>query len=267
VTEVVALVDASRRQARFSRSLEAAFGAAGYDLRPATHRQLVAEVSVTQTEGNGGRVEPDRPLLWLCPGDLDRGTTPDDRFLAAEVYAAARSIAYLTTSPVLNRPSGVSPCGAFPGSSALALRRSRRHGVPQTAVRAERFSACPPDGDGAALEVHDHAAGVSSYGAAPGAQGPFRHREARRSARPAKVRVIGDRAIAPGFVDAPTRATSVRIAAAYALDLALVWWLIDDAGPILARIECWPWDAGFDGDFDAVAEATAAWFRAGGARP
>jgi len=263
VVQVVALVDSSHRQARFARSLSWAFRNAGFDLRLASHRQLVAEVTVSQSVGEESSVDPDRPLLWLSPGGPVRSTTPEDRFLAAEVSAAARSIAYVTRSQVMNRPSAVSPCGSFPGSSAVAVRRIRQHGLSGMAIRAERFTASRPvDGDIGEFEVYDYCLGRSSWGVAPDAEGPYRRRKAVRSAGLVKVRVIGDRTITTTSVDPSTLETSVRIASVYDLDMAVVWWLIDDSGPTLARIDCWPWDAGFDADFDEAAEATVAWMGA-----
>src|SRR5215211_9276226 len=105
MVQVVALVDSGQRQATFAQSLSSAFRKAGFDLRLATHRQLVADVTLSQSGGREVTVNPDRPLLWLSPGDPVRWTTPDDRFVATEVFAAARSIAYVTRSPVVNRPS------------------------------------------------------------------------------------------------------------------------------------------------------------------
>jgi hypothetical protein len=139
MTQVVAVADPAR-QASFVASLSAAFSAAGLDLQQRMHCELVAEVSIEQPMGKGPVVDPDRPLLWLSPGHTDRPTTADGRFLASETLAAARSIAALTRSPVLNRPSEVSLCGALPPARALAVRRVRRiHGL-EAAIRAEGFT-------------------------------------------------------------------------------------------------------------------------------
>src|SRR5947209_2319815 len=122
MTPVIAVADHAGRQARFATRLSAAFAAAGLSLEFRTHHELAAEVSVEQAPGRPPAVAPDRPLLWLCPGDSARPLTPDGRFLAAEALAAARSIAFLTRSPVLNRPGDASLCGTFPSGAARAVR-------------------------------------------------------------------------------------------------------------------------------------------------
>ncbi|SRR6266508_4009783 len=263
MTQVVAVADSARRQTRFATSLSSAFSAAGLDLQLRTHGELIAEVSIEQPMGRGPIVDPDRPLLWLSPGDADRPRTADGQFLASETLAAARSIATLTRSPVLNRPSAVSLCGTLPPGPALAVRRARHHDL-EAAVRAERFTGSwlpDDDTDAGRLEVHDYATGRSSYGSALDSTGPFRRRLAVDSADLVKVRVVGDRAIIRSGVAPATLAASRRIASWYQLDMATIWWLIgrDGGARTLARIDCWAWDGGFDANFDEVAEAVAAW--------
>jgi len=270
MTQVVAVTDSAGRQARFAASLSSAFAAAGLGLELRTQRELIAEVSVEQPVGREPIVDPDRPLVWLSPGDAAGAGTPDDRFLASEAFAAARSIAMLTRSPVFNRPSAVSLCGTLPPGPALAVRGARHHDP--AAVRAERFTATwrPDDDTGAGpLEVYDYAAGRSSYGPAPSAAGPFRRRPAAGRASLVKVRVIGDRAITTRDAAPATLAASRRIASGYQLDMATLWWLIglDDGARTLARIDCWAWDAGFGADIDEAAEAVAAWMTARLGRP
>jgi hypothetical protein len=266
MAQVVAVADHAGRQASLAAGLTPAFSAAGLGLEFRTHRELAAEVSVEQPPGQPPVVTPDRPLLWLSPGDAGCPDTPDGRFLAAETLAAARSIAFLTRSPVLNRPSAVGMCGTLPPGSARAVRGARR--VDPEAVRAERFAgAWPPDaaadaGDAAGageLEVYDYATSRSSYGPASSSAGPFRYRAAGGPARLVKIRAIGDRAIAATDVTSATLDASRRVAARYQLDLATVWWLIgtDDGSRTLARVDCWEWDAG--GDVTDVADAIAAW--------
>ena len=256
MTRVVAVADYAGRQARFAARLSSAFSAAGLGLEFRTHRELAAEVSVEQLPGQPPAVAPDCPLLWLSPGDTAGPKTPDGRFLATETLAAARSIAFLTRSPVLNRPSAVSLCGTLPPYSARAIRGTRHLGP--EAVRAERFAGTwPPDSsDAGQLEVYDYATGRSSYGPASSSAGPFRYRAAPSPACLVKVRVVGDQTIAAADVAPVTLAASRRVAARYQLDLAVLWWLIGAAGAAgtLSRIDCWLWDAG-----DDVAGAIAAW--------
>ena len=261
--EVVAVADSAGRQARFAESLSAASPGAGFDLQLRTHRELVAEVSVDQSSEHPPIVDPDRPLLWLSPGDGSRATGPDDRFLGSEAYAAARSIAFLTWAPVLNRPSAHSICGTFPVGPALAVRRAR-HYDPGAVVRTERFTGRWSADDGAGptrLEVHDYASGRSSFGRPPDSTGPFRRRPAVDEAELVKVAVIGDRTIAAADVAPAARAASRRIASRYGLDLARVWWLVadDGAGRTLARIDGWLLDAGFGAELEEVADAVVAW--------
>jgi hypothetical protein len=267
MTQVVAVADCTGRQAGLAARLPAAFSAAGLGLEFRTHRELVAEVSVEQSPGQPPAVTPDRPLLWLSPGDTGWPATPDGRFLAAETLAAARSIAFLTRSPVLNRPSAVSLCGALPPASARAVRGAR-HLDPE-AVRAERFAGTWPP-DAAAddrLEVYDYATGRGSYGLAAAPGGPFRYRAGPRPARRVKVLVVGDRAIAAADVTRATLDASRCVAVWYQLDLATVWWLIGphDGARTLSRIDGWEWGSGDDGT--DVAAAIAAWMTKRLARP
>ena len=263
MTAIVAVANSARGQARFAASLSSAFSAAGFLLQLRTHSELIAEVSIEQSLGQRPIVDPDRPLLWLSPGDAVRPTTPDGRFLAAETFAAARSIATLTRSPVLNRPSAVSLCGTLPPGPALAVRQARHHD-PEAALRAERFTGSwmpDDDTDAGQLEVYDHGSGRSSYGPPPCSTGPFRRRDAIEPADLVKIRVVGDRTITTTDVAPATLEASRRIASSYQLEMATLWWLIgkDDGARTLARIDCWAWDAGFSADFDEVAEAVVAW--------
>ena len=138
MAQVVAVADHAGRQAGLAARLTPAFSAAGLGLEFRTHRELAAEVSVEQSPGQPPVVTPDRPLLWLSPGDAACPDSPDGRFLAAETLAAARSIAFLTRSPVLNRPSAVScavrcrpdPRAPSAGPATLTPRPSGPNGSP-----------------------------------------------------------------------------------------------------------------------------------------
>jgi len=267
MTQVVAVADHAGRQAAFAARLSAAFAAAGLPLEFRTHRELAAEVSVELPPRQPPAVTPDRPLLWLSPGDTGWPATPDGRFLAAETLAAARSIAFLTRSPVLNRPSAVSLCGTLPPVSARAVRGARH--LDPGAVRAERFAGTwPPEvADAGRLEVYDYATGRSSHGPAATPAGPFRYRAGLRPARQVKVLVVGDRAIAAADVTPAILDASRRVAAWYQLDLATVWWL---AGPhhgarALSRVDGWAWGAGDDAT--DVAGELAAWMAGRLTRP
>jgi len=256
MTQIVAVADYAGRQARLASRLSAAFSAAGLGLEFRTHRELAAEVSVEQRPGQPPAVTPDRPLLWLCPGDTGWPPTPDGQFLATETLAATRSIAFLTRSAVLNRPSAVSLCGTLPPGPARVVRGARH--LDPGAVRAERFTGSwPPDAAGPGrLEVYDYATGRSSYGPPSPAAGPFRYRAAVRPARLVPVRVVGDQVVAAADAAPATLAASRRVAARYQLDLAIMWWLTGpaDGTGTLARIDGWLWDA-----CDDVARAIAAW--------
>jgi hypothetical protein len=266
MTRVLAIADHAQRQARFSTALATAFSAVGLDLHMSTQRQLVDEVSIEQAIGQPPIVHPDRPLLWLSPGDAGARTTRDERFVSAESYAAARAIALLSGSPVLNRPSAVSMCGTFPPGAPVAVRRARRLDV-DAVVRPERFTGTwltPEDAEDVATEVHDYATGRRSFGRRPDAVGPFRCRPAVPGADLVKVRVVGDRTITRSAVGPDDLTASRRMASGYGLDLATVWWMIsrDDGTRTLARIDCWAYDAGFDtasDEVEQVAEAVAAW--------
>ena len=260
MTPVIAVADYTGRQTGFAARLSAAFAVAGLGLEFRTHRELAAEVSVEQPLGQRPAVTPDRPLLWLSPGDGAWPATADGRFLAAEALAAARSVAQLTRSPVLNRPSEVALCGTLPPGPARAVRGARHHHP--GAVRAECFSgAWPPDAaDAGPLEVYDYAAGRSSYGPPRSSPGPFRYRAAACPASLVKVRVVGDRTITATDTAPATLDASRQVAALYQLDLATVWWLIAvaDGTRTLSRVDCWEWDAGADAAGD-VAGAVADW--------
>jgi hypothetical protein len=269
MTEVVAVLDHAGRQRLLARALTAAFRRHGTDLRLRTHRDLVAEVGIEQPLGGQPSVEPDRALLWLSPADPATGppASGDDRFLAAETSAASRSIAMLTGSPVLNRPTAVSSCGLFPASPVAALRRAARVSGLAAAVRAESFTAGVGDGDGTD-EIYDYSTGRSSYGPEPDTAGPVRRRRSAPHRRLVRVRVVGARAVTSTAAPAAVVDASLRVAAWYRLDLATVWWLVDQEEPaVLARIDCWVWDRAADRDLDDTAEATVAWLRAQPAGP
>jgi hypothetical protein len=257
---VVAVVEATGRQARLTAVLSSVFAAAGLQLNPRSQRELVAEVTVDQSSALGPVVEPDRPLLWLIPADPGRPGSQHDRFLAAETYAAARSIALLSRSPVLNRPTERSPCGALPGGAALAVRSARSTLDGSATVRAERFTDTAPS-DAGRPEVFDYGTGRSSFGGEPGSVGPYRHRPSVAGARTERVRVIGDRTVAPPPVSPGVRASSRGVAARFGLDLATVWWLTgpDDGQRTLARIDGWHWDTSFSDDMERVCAALARW--------
>ncbi len=261
VTEVVAVLDHAGRQRLFARALRAAFRGHRVDLCLRTHRDLVAEVTVEQAPGGPPLVEPDRPLLWLSPADPAAAlpASEDERFLSAEIASAARSVAMLTRSPVLNRPTAVSSCGEFPAGAVAAVRRVAR--VPDLAasVRPERFAAGVGDGEGVD-EVYDYSTGRSSYGPEPDTVGPVRRRPAAPGSRLATVRVVGEDALTSGAVPPAVVDASRRVAAWYRLDLAAVWWLVEEDAPAtLARIDCWVWDRAAGGDVDETAAAIAAW--------
>jgi hypothetical protein len=124
MTEVVAVADHAGRQARFVAGLSSAFGAVGIDLAPRTQRELATEVSISQSTGRRPVVDPDRPLLWLCPADPSPSDAPDDRFLSAEAHSAARSVATLNRSPVLNQPERREPLRRLPARAPA--RRAQR---------------------------------------------------------------------------------------------------------------------------------------------
>jgi hypothetical protein len=274
MTQVVAVADHAGRQAAFAARLSAAFAAAGLALELRTHRELAAEVSVELRPGQPPAVTPDRPLLWLSPGDTGWPATLDGRFLAAEALAAARSIAFLTRSPVLNRPSAVSLCGTLPPVSVRAVRGAR-HLDPGAGGPAGLAGRCGRGGpDAGPLEVYDYATSRGSYGPASSASspaGPFRYRADPRPARRVKVLVAGDLAVAAPDVAPAILDASRRVAAWYQLDLATVWWLAGphdgplDGARTLARVDGWEWGAGEDAA--AVAAAAAAWMAGRLGRP
>lgn len=254
-------MDHTGRQRRFARALAFAFRGGGIDLCVLSHRDLVAEVTIEQALGSPPSVEPDRALLWLSPADPAPGlpASEDERFLAAEVASAARSIAMLTRSPVLNRPTTVSACGEIPASAVAAVRRVARFPGLAATVRPERFTAAVGDRDGVD-EVYDYSTGRASYGPQPDTVGPLRRRTSSRELRPARVRVVGDNALTSGAVTQAIVDTSRQVAASYRLDLATLWWLVGtDAPATLARIDSWVWDEAAGGDLDESAAAVAAW--------
>lgn len=259
---IVAVADYTKTQSRLAASLQSAFSSAGFLLELRSHLELTAEVSIEQQIGKRPIVDPDRPLLWLSPGDSIGATSQNSRFLAGEALAAARSIAILTHSPVLNRPSALSLCGTFPSSPALAARRARLLDEEATA-RAEQFTkSWMPDNDTDVqrIEVFDYSSGHCSFGPSPDSTGPFR----RRVSVPGylvKVRVVGEHTFTSADVTPAIIEASKRIASGYELAMATIWWLIgkDDGLRTIARIDCWPLDAGFNAEIDEVAEAVVAW--------
>jgi hypothetical protein len=253
--EILALVDLDGRQARLLSSLERAFAARGLSLRSATHAELARGTSIEQT-GGITRVWPDRPLLWLSPGHTGGGETTTERFVAFEHYSAARSIAHLSRSPVLNRPSATGPCGTLPANRVLAVRHAERAlGMTQ---RAERFSSLRPDRPPSEIEVLDYDSGLADWGYPRTSAGPFRAREApgqRTTAR--AVRVVGTRTVAAWPVPTQIADLSVRVARLYRLDLASLWWNTDSGQPRLARVDCWHWDGALGPQAAPLAEALA----------
>jgi hypothetical protein len=256
-TEILALVDHGGRQAHLLSSLERVFAARGLPLRSATHAELACATSIEQT-GGVTRVWPDRPLLWLSPGHTGGGETMTERFVAFEHYSAARSIAHLSRSPVLNRPTATDPCGSLPANRALAVRRAERAlGIPH---RAERFSSGRPDGPASEIEVFDYDSGRADWGYPRSGAGPFRARDVpgRRTAARA-VRVVGTRTVAVRPVPAEIVDLSIRVARLYRLDLASLWWNTDGGQPRLARVDCWHWDGALGPQLAPLAEALAEW--------
>lgn len=262
MTQVVALLNYDSGQSELARSLTSAFSPTHLDLELRNHAELVAEVSVKQSPGQQPRVLPDRPLLWLSTADPGTHSSVEERFLSSETMAASRSIAILTGSPVLNRPSAVSPYGRLPLSSALAARRTRRV-IGDIGIRAERFADTLPDGAGISdlFEVYDYSTGRGYYW--PGADlcGPFRHRRALPDSQQVRVRLVGGRAMTSAPVPAAVVDASFRIAAWYQLDMATLWWLIshENEEAIVARVDCSTWDRSLFGQIDEVADALLTW--------
>lgn len=243
--------------------MSSVFAEAGIDLLLRNHRELAAEVSIEQSAGRAPAVYPDRPLLWLSPGDSGRPGTLDGKFVASEAYAAARSIALLSRSPVLNRPSAVSACGTLPPGQPLANRRARHHD-PAAVVRTEHFSRTwlPEDEGGSGTrEVLDYFSGRRSFGFQHGSPGPFRHRVAVQPAELVKVRVVGDQTISGEAVEPSILEASRLLVEKYRLELATVWWLTDKLSGTrtLARIDCWMFDAVLGSEVRAVAEGLVVW--------
>lgn len=263
-----AVLDRFGAQRVLAGALEEAFASRSIELELLSHRALVAGVSIVQDGRERPRVEPDRPLLWLSAADPSPDLTPDDRFLHSEVVAASRSIAMLSRSPVVNRPTPFSPCGRFPGSAVMGVRRVA--GLPglDVAVRSERFTAMQVGEVGSAgegpvasgAELYDYATGRSAYGVADRVPGPVRTRRSLPSARLVRVRVAGRGVLAPGSVPRWFETASLDVARSYELQLATVWWLVDEAGRgTLARVDCWTWDRSLDGDAHLIADALAVW--------
>jgi hypothetical protein len=254
-TEILALVDLDGRQARLLSSLEWAFVARDLALRSATHAELACETSIAQADGVT-RVWPDRPLLWLHPGHTGGGETTADRFIAFEHYSAARSIAHLSRSPVLNRPTAIGPCGTLPANRVIGVRRAEQAlGIP---ARAERFSSARPEEPASDIEVLDYDSGLADWeyvGA-----GPFRTRAVigQRSAARA-VRVVGTRTVADWPVPAESAEQSIQVARFHRLDLASLWWTTDGGRPRLARVDCWHWDGALGPQVAVLSDAIAEW--------
>lgn len=258
--EAVAVLAHATSQRRLARALEEAARETGLPLALRTLTELASETSVRQEPGRTVSVRPDRPMLWLAVGDPP-ADDPDERFAQAEAYAAARSVAILTTSPVLNRPTPFGSQGSLPIGPVAALR-----GLPQRLrdqVRTERFASHPAPSRGAAQEVLDYATGSRSLGSLEG-EGPFRARAA--GGRTAWVTVAGARTLGPA-VDGLHEA-SREAAASYGLGLAHVWWTCSpDAPPALARVDAWAWDSALGRRVDDVARALVAWCSDSGGEP
>ena len=255
-TEILALVDHFGRQARLLSSLERAFAARDLSLRGATHTELARGTSIEQT-GGVTRVWPDRPLLWLHPGHTGGGETTTERFVDFELYSAARSIAQLSRSPVLNRPTAIGPCGTLPANRVLGVRRAERAlGI---TPRAEWFSSVRPDRPMSGIEVLDYDSGLADWGYPGAGAGPFRAREVPGRRLVAHVvYVVGTRTVAAWPLPAEIANLSIRVARLYRLDLASLWWT-GGGQPRLARVDCWHWDGALGSQVAPLSEALADW--------
>lgn len=249
----VAVLAHATSQRRLAHALQAAASAQRVPVELRTMAELATETSVLQEPGRAAVVQPDRPMLWLAVGDPPADDA-DERFAQAEVYAAARSVAILTASPVLNRPTPFGSQGSLPMGAVTALR-----GVPQQwreQVRTERFASRSSAVQRESQEVLDYATGSRSFGA-PHGEGPFRVRAAE--GRNAWFTVAGARTFGPdvaGLHDA-----SREVAASYGLGLANVWWTCPpDATPVLARVDAWAWDSALGRRLADVATALVEWF-------
>ncbi len=250
----VAVLAHATSQRRLAHALRAAASAQGVTVELRTMAELATESSILQEPGREPVVQPDRPMLWLAVGDPPADDA-DERFAQAEAYAAARSVAILTASPVLNRPTPFGSQGSLPMSAVPALR-----GVPQKwreHVRTERFASRPLAAQLESHEVLDYATGSRSVGPPHGA-GPFRVRAA--DGPNAWVTVAGARTFGPDL--AGLHDASREVAACYGLELANVWWTCPpDATPILARVDAWAWDSALGRRLDDVATALVEWCR------
>ena len=249
--EAVAVVAHTTSQAKLAMALVEAAEAAGVTLALRTLTELAAEVTVRQEPGQPVAVSPDRLLLWLAVGDPP-AEDADERFAQAESYAAARSLALLTASPVLNRPTAFGSLGALPVNPVAALR-----GVPSPAgqVRSEHFGTDRQNVP-AVSEVLDYSTGRCSRGPA-GDTGPFRWRAAV-DGRTAWVTVAGKRTLGPA--DAGLHEASRAVAASYGLGLAHVWWSCpQDAPPALSRIDAYAGDLSLGTRDHDVAAGLVAW--------
>ena len=250
--EAVAVVAHTTSQATLATALVRAAEAAGIALELRTLTEFAAEVTVRQEPGRPVAVSPDRPLLWLAVGDPP-AEDADERFAQAESYAAARSFALLTASPVLNRPTAFGSLGALPVNPVAALRGARRPAGDQ--VRTEHFGTGRQDVP-AVSEVLDYSTGRRSRGPT-GDIGPFRWRAATGS-RTAWVTVAGKRTLGPA-VDGLHEA-SRSVAASYGLGLAHVWWSCPpDAPPALSRVDAYAWDLSLGIRVHDVAAGLVAW--------
>jgi hypothetical protein len=219
--------------------------------------ELASETDVHQEPGRPVAVRPDRPMLWLAVGETP-ADNPDERFSQAESYAAARSVAILTTSPVLNRPTPFGPQGTLPLGAVTALRGLPRH--LRERVRSERFASELATSPGEDLEVLDYSTGLRSFGDVDGG-GPFRSRAA--GGRTAWVTVAGARTFGPEV--AGLHEASREVAASYGLALAHVWWTCSpDAPATVARVDAWASDAALGSRLGDVAGALVAWCTAPG---
>ncbi len=256
---VIAVIGHDSHQAQLARDLIRAARRAPVAIELRTHRELVREVTIEQGAGQAPVICPDRPLMWLATGDRTFGSSPDDRFLYAETAAAARAIGLLTRAPVLNRPTEVSAVGRLPMSSAAAVRGVAGRLAPGM-VRPECFSSSVPvdaaDGD---WEIQDYSTGANSYRPVAAAAGPFRFRPARPDARLVVVGVVAGRVLAQS-VPAAVIAASLSAAAAYDLEVAMLWWLLDAADrPTLARIDASLGDSAEGPDTTSISDALVAW--------
>lgn len=251
VVAVAVLAHATSQQ-RLAGALLDAAAAAGVLLDLRTMSELATETVIRQEPGRPPLVDPDRPMIWLAVGD-HAADDPDERFAQAESYAAARSVAILTRSPVLNRPTPFGSQGTLPMSATAALRgltpRLRDR------VRTERFTSHASPVDGEEQEVLDYATGRRSRSFEDDA-GPFRSRPA--GGRTAWITVAGSRTFGPDVAD--LHDASREVAASFGLGLAHVWWACPpNSEATVSRVDAWAWDTALGARVDGVARALVAW--------